>query len=128
MSPLSDAHPRTRFWIITGLAFLALIALVLSLTAIFQTAGTTQDVRETQLEGTPFGKKIQQSIDDIAAVLAILQDCLDPNGVCGKQSAEGTAAIIEQFREDSITAAACADQPGTQTREQIAACVESAGP
>lgn len=131
MSPLTDARPRLRLWIMIALAFLTLVAVVLSLAAIFGTfnktsevQSTTNEVRDTQLEGTPFGKKLAKSVDDIASVLAILQDCLDPNGVCGQQAAENQRSIARRLHDDTITIAVCADKPGTQTRAEIEACVE----
>lgn len=126
--PIEHPHPRRRLILAASIAFLALVAVVLSMLAIFGTFTTTNDVRDTQLEGTPFGKKIAKSVDDIAQVLALLQDCLDPNGVCGKAAAENQRVIAEHLHEDAITIAACADKPGVQTRAEINACVEQSTP
>lgn len=127
MSPFSDAHRRFRFWLMIFLSFLSLVALVAALYAVFGTSQTTEEIRDTQLEGTPLGQRIAQSTDDTATTLALLKDCLDPAGECGKRSAASQQTALGSIRDDMFTIAACIDKPGRQTQAQIRRCYERHG-
>lgn len=125
---MNDRWVRIRFVLILVTAFFAFIAMVLSLVSVAYVVDAVSKIRQTQITGTPLGRKIEQSTSDTAITLQILQDCLDPNGVCGKASSENQKIILLQVREDFIAAVACADQPGIQTEDQIDACVMKSRP
>lgn len=63
--------------------------------------GLTQAVRDTQLEGTPTGRKLVASADRIL-------DCTEPEGECFKQGQERTAKAVGDINRVIVLAAACA--------------------
>lgn len=73
-------------------------------------------VRGTQLEGTPLGKKLLEQAETI-------KSCTSTDGECAKRNRKQTADLVADINRISIIAAACADQPAQQTVEQIQSCV-----
>lgn len=69
----------------------------------------------------------EQSSKDSAETLRLIQDCLDPSGVCNQENQAQTAAIIAEFNKSvtraAIYAAACAEDPEPQSPKEIEACV-----
>lgn len=107
------------------------MAIVLMLAwVLFSIYGLADAIRETQQTGSPILKAIAAQQDDIeagtnAAVSANKQvlDCTQPTGDCYRQSQKRSADVVGSINEISLYAAACADQSGVQTVEEIQSCV-----
>lgn len=95
-------HPITRRlgWALVGILVGVLILGAIDLTV--KTRQTTQNTNRTA-----------------KAVL----DCTTPGGKCFKRGRRATAKAVGDINRVIVLAAACADRPGDQTREQIERCV-----
>lgn len=85
-----------------GASFVLLIVGVLALTQQ-QTAETrhlAEQVRDTQLEGTPLGRQLAASAERIL-------DCTDSTGECYKRNQERTAKVVGDLNRVIVLAAAC---------------------
>lgn len=103
----------TRLFLIVASALLAL-----SLTALLVLA---LSIHNTQIDGTPTGRKLLASADRII-------DCTDPDGKCTKENEKRTAGIVTQLdqndRRNAALAAACAAQVSDpRDPAQILACM-----
>lgn len=118
---LRDSRVRAVVWALIGVLVAAVVALTLSAAAL------TAQIRQTQLEGTPTGKKLVAASDRIL-------DCTDPGvggsppGKCYKESQERTAKAVGQIGAANILAVVCALQvpngtPLNQALDQVTACV-----
>lgn len=86
-----------------GWALLSVTAASVVLGVIVMVASTWQiadDVRTTQLEGTPLGKQL-------AASSARILDCTDSTGECYKQNQARTAKVVGDLNRVIVLAAAC---------------------
>ncbi len=113
-----------------ALLLLGMIAgtiVVLIVYAVVATTQKTEEIRTTQLEGTPTGKRLLESSDRIL-------DCTEPGdedtpaGQCYKRSQRQTAQILSSAQRIIILSAACsADLDPTLTVDQrvtaITGCV-----
>lgn len=90
----------------------AIAVLALLAAAVF----VVVQVRSTQIEGTPTGKRIVEIAEKI-------DSCTDPEGECTQRGQQRTASAISDINRISIIAAACADRPAQQTLEEIQGCV-----
>lgn len=77
---------------------------------------TVDAIRDTQLEGTPLGKRLN-------GLAITIEDCVNPEGQCFKDGEERTGEVISQVSEITAMTIACADEVGTQTYKVIRACV-----
>ena len=97
-------------------AFVLGVVVMISLTLQLAT-----EVRDTQLEGTPLGKKLQSSADRIL-------DCTSPDGQCYKDGQERTAKAVGDINRVIVLAAACSvgldkDLTVDQRQVEIQQCV-----
>lgn len=96
----------------------AVAALVIALGAVLYIA---VEIRGTQLDGTPTGKKLVASADRIL-------DCTDPKGKCAQRNQQATADYLGQIGAGNILAVVCALQvpngtPLEQALHQVTDCV-----
>lgn len=91
----------------TFVLVLALLLLIVSLTG---------QVRNTQLEGTPTGKKLLQSAETI-------EDCTQANGECYERNLQRSAEVIGDLNRVIVIAASCASGPDEKTVQRIQECV-----
>lgn len=92
-----------------ALVYLLVAALALSV------VGVVAAIRQTQIEGTPNGRKI------LAASERIL-DCTDPEGECYQQGRKQTADAVSDVNRVVVLAAACSiglDRDLPVSRRQI---------
>lgn len=54
---------------------------------------------------------------------AQIRDCIDPDGKCFKMAQRQTADAITSINKITYYAVSCADEPGTQTLDEIQSCV-----
>lgn len=108
---------RRRRLILGTLAGVGLgVVIVMLLAMLIRTWTLTDSVRATQLEGTPLGKKLYDQAERI-------ESCTSTNGECAKRNRQATADSIADINKITLYAAACADQTGQQTVEEIQSCV-----
>lgn len=96
----------------------------LLLSALLSVPVLLSQVRQTQLEGTPTGRKLVASADRIL-------DCTDPKGgkaSCYQQNQRRTAELVGQIGAGNILAVVCALQvengtPLQKALDQVTACV-----
>lgn len=69
-------------------------------------------------------KQIRDSQRSNTSTIAVIQDCTQTTGQCFKDGQKRTAGVLQLVRMQQVAAVACADRPGTQTAEEIDACVE----
>jgi hypothetical protein len=93
-SPLARVVGWTVVYLCGALLLSLLIGLLVSLQAL------TAEVRETQIEGTPTGKKLLAGSERIL-------DCTDPDGACFKESQARTADAVGDINRVIVLAAAC---------------------
>lgn len=98
------------------------LLLLLVLTSVIQTRTLLGTVRDTQLEGTPLGKKLYAAADQI-------QSCTTPAGECYVESQKRTAKYLSQqsnnTRDIVIATQVCSDQ-GIRGTGPLTACVDKA--
>lgn len=116
-----DSRVRKLTWAIIGMLVGAIVAALVSVpVAVWQ-------IRDTQLEGTPLGKKLTVSAERIL-------DCTDagdeknPPGDCYRKNQERTAEVLASVQQITVLAAACAldtsnDQPVSVRVARISACI-----
>jgi hypothetical protein len=93
-----------------AIVYLLLTALVIGVIGVVvQTFSLLSTVRETQ-------KVSKSSVETI-------RDCTEPEGQCYQESQKRTAKVVADIGKVSAYAAACADRPGTQTEDDVLACV-----
>lgn len=116
---LTSPRARRALWAAAGIGVaVLLIGLVIG---ILKFVALTQAVRDTQIEGTPTGKKLVAASDRIL-------DCTTPEGQCFKDSQQRTAQAVADVNRVVIIAAACSAglPPGMTVEErqdEIQACV-----
>lgn len=100
-----------------SLLYFCVALFVLAVVAIVaQTQQTLDQVRATQLEGTPLGKQLKVSSDRIL-------DCTDATGDCFKENQRRTAQTVGDINKVIVLAAACSvglEQGMTVEQRQIA--------
>lgn len=101
-------------WVLASVALILVIVVVV--TAVMTAAVTVTQVREAQVTNT-------KTIDNTAETLTIIKDCTQPEGACYQRSQDNTAQVVDNIGLLATYAAACADEPGTQTAREIRACV-----
>lgn len=87
------------------------------------TLGLTQEVRDTQIDGTPTGQKLVRSADRIL-------DCTNPDGACTKRNQQATARAVSDLtgnltRVIVISAACSAGLPDGLTVRQREVRIQS---
>lgn len=101
-------------WGVIGLVLGACaVALVV---AVIVAAVTATQIRESQVTNT-------RTIENTQATLDLIRDCTEPSGECYQRGQDSTADAVDNIGLLSAYAAACADQPETQTADEIQACV-----
>lgn len=129
MSPTLAAQRARRILYVAVAVGIALLVMALGY-AVAAILGLTQAVRDTQIEGTPTGKRLIESSDRIL-------DCTDPEGECTKRNQEQTAEVVGDIQEGFVRVLAagvgCSAQltadPGTanltpdQLEAKISLCI-----
>lgn len=94
----STPRRRTAGWVLLSVtAAVVILGLVTLLVSTWQIA---DEVRNTQIEGTPTGKKLVASADRIL-------DCTSPEGQCFKDGQKRTANAVGDINRVIVLAAAC---------------------
>lgn len=114
---LRDNRVRAVVWALIGTLLAAIAA------AIFISAALMGQVRQTQLDGTPLGRKLQESSDRIL-------DCTQPTGECFKDGQKRQAGALATVQQITILAAACSatvspDEPLARRIASITKCVNA---
>lgn len=119
---------REGVYALVGVGIMAVVLLLAWV--LFSIYGLADAIRETQQTGSPILKAIADQQDDIeagtdASVATNKQvlDCTQPTGECYRESQKRSADVVGSINEISLYAAACADQSGVQTVEEIQSCV-----
>lgn len=116
---LSTNARKRAAWVVIYICAASLVFAVVGMFA--SSLQTLQAVRDTQIEGTPTGKKLLAASDRIL-------DCTDPEGECFQDSQERTAKAVGDINRVVVLAAACSvglDESLTvaERQEEISACV-----
>jgi hypothetical protein len=98
---------RTFGWVVIALLIAALT--VTLLTATLVGADNTNTIRTSQRAN--------------AETLRLIQDCTQPGGECYDRGQKQTADVVADLNRAAVYAAACADKPGVQGKDEIYACV-----
>lgn len=109
----STPHGRRVGWAIVYLC--VAVVIIGTVGVLVRITTLTEAVRDTQLEGTPTGKKLVASADRIL-------DCTEPQGQCFKRSQERTAKAVGDINRVIVLAAACSvglDRGMTVDQRQI---------
>lgn len=104
---------RLAWAIASASSALVVIAVIV---AVLMSALNSADIKQTQLEGTPTGKKLLEASERIL-------DCTDPEGVCYKDSQARTAQAVGDINRVIVLAAACSvglDRSKSVDERQIA--------
>lgn len=101
---------RRVAWVVMAVG-MVLIATTIVLAVLFSVARIDQ-VRTTQLDGTPNGKKLVRASERIIS-------CTTPDGECTRENqrrtAELIAGLVQTNKQAAADAAACAAQPAVQS-------------
>jgi hypothetical protein len=120
LSPtLAARRTRRAVWVFIAAGSAALIIGLVYVVATL--LDLTPEVRNTQIEGTPTGRKLVASSERIL-------DCTEPDGACYKASQARTAKAVGDINRVIVLAAACSvglDPTWTveQRQAEIQACV-----
>ncbi|MEO6203793.1 MAG: hypothetical protein ABIO67_00180 [Mycobacteriales bacterium] len=91
------------------------------LTTAVVSALTLAQIRDTQLDGTPLGRKLLVSSDQILSCTTPGQPCYERSQ---KQTAGAVGSLAEGARMAAAAAAACANSPGIVGYPAIKGCVD----
>ena len=109
---------RQVLWSVVALAVALLVVVVAS--AVVVSAVKSTSIRETQTQNTDLLEKTDET-------LQIMRGCTTPGEECYDRGQRRTAELVAHLTSDltrvSAYAAACADQAGVQTEDQIFACI-----
>lgn len=100
MSPTLAARRARRFLYMSMAVGISVLLMGLGY-AVAAILTLTQEVRDTQLEGTPLGRQLQRSADRIL-------DCTESQGECYKRNQRNQADAIGNINRVAVLAAACA--------------------
>ena len=110
----STPRRRTAGWVLLSVTAAAVIlGVIVTLVSTWQIA---DEVRETQLEGTPTGQKLLESSERVL-------DCTSPEGQCFKDGQKRTANAVGDINRVIVLAAACSvglDAEWSVSRRQTA--------
>lgn len=119
---------RPVIWALIGVGIALLV--IGGITATIRIQELTTAIRETQQTGSPVLLEVARSAaqaktaaEASKAVQVQIADCLDPDGLCYKRSQRRSASAIGSINEITYYAVSCADEPGTQSLEEIQTCV-----
>lgn len=119
MSTLAPTSKR-RMLVVVLVGACALLLTVGVITASIVNAVTVNEIREAQITNTERAK-------NTADVVEFILGCTDPDGECYKdgqrRTAEAVGSITDVSARAAAYAAACADERGRQTQDQIFRCV-----
>lgn len=110
----STPRRRTAGWVLLSVCAVAFI--LGTVATVASTRQAVDEVRRTQLEGTPLGKQLAKSADRIL-------DCTDSTGECYKRNERRTAQVVGDLNRVIVLAAACSvglDPNFTVDQRQIA--------
>lgn len=102
-----NTNVRTFTWVVITLLAAALT--ITLLTATIVGADNTATIRQAQRES--------------AESLQIIRSCTTPGMQCFDEGQKRTADAVADINRVAVYAAACADKPGVQGRDEIYACV-----
>lgn len=131
---MSDQDPATtrRRRRVLGAVFgfaVGVLAVLIVGTAVTSMVTLTA-IRSTQVTNA---QRSQDTLDAATAAKRAsdrIEDCTTPGRACFKQSQKRSAGIVKLVndaqRQASIYAASCADRPGSQSADEIEACVRAA--
>lgn len=109
---------RQVLWVALAAA-VALLVIVVA-TAVIVSATKSTQIRDTQTENTTL-------LENTNETLKIIRECTSPGQPCYDRGQKSTAEIVAKLTSDltrvSAYAAACADKPGVQGKDEIFACV-----
>lgn len=98
------------------LAVLLISAAVLSAVTVTRVSDRQGENTETLGDAARAAEAAEKGVD-------LIQDCTSPGGDCYARSQRRTAAILSDFNQAVVFAAACADKRGVQGEHEIYACV-----
>lgn len=105
----------TRLFVLVCVAVCGVV-LYVSLAIAADTNEVVTSVQDQQEANTGVVKGIEGLAEKI-------DSCTDPKGACTKRGQKSTAEAIGDINRITAIAAACADQAGQQSLEQIQACI-----
>lgn len=102
-----------------------LLALVLFAAGVgFGLLGLSLQIRQTQTDGTPTGRRI-------VSLQETINDCVNPEGACYQRSQKRTADVVSALNDGALFAVLCVqrnpavvNQPVEVAVAQIKACVQ----
>lgn len=100
-------NARTFAWVLVALLTGALVVTLLTATLV----------------GTDNTNTIRENQRDTKASLSLIRSCTTPGQECFDRGQEQTAKAVADINRVAVYAAACADKPGVQGRDEIYACV-----
>ena len=77
----------------------------------------TSEIRQTQTKGTPTGKAILETNEQI-------KSCLDVTGSCYKRSQDNQIAIINTFTDRTVYAISCGQKMPDAPVREVLKCVD----
>lgn len=103
-------------------AFVLILALfVFSFSGVM--AWGVYEIRKTQTEGTPTGKRIVALAETTKTTQDTLLDCVQPTGECYKRSRQNQADIVATLNLGAVYAVYCVDRNPQAEIAEIQACV-----
>ena len=132
-----NQRARTRSFVWAGVAFgiavliVGAIYFVIRINSITLAIRDNQDaIRNTQKHGVDMLNELEvaaaeshRSAVNSQRTQEQIKDCIDPHGKCFKMAQQQTASAVGSINEITYYAVSCADEPGTQTLDEIRACV-----
>lgn len=68
--------------------------------------------------------QVRDSQKSNTSTVNVIRDCTEPDGKCFKDGQRRTARAVGDISLAQIAAVACADQPGFQSAQDVALCVQ----
>lgn len=121
VDPSRSPRLRTFLHVVGGIA-----TAILVLGGVFLAVTTYELVeatRATQIDNTQRNEDTKSAAENAARSAARIEDCTTPGRPCFDDGQRRLARTVGSINDYALAAAACADQPLTQTVDEIQACI-----
>lgn len=126
LSSEERAKARSEFGIrvLVVTAVGAIISLfVLNIFLLVKVLDIAEDNNNEAIAAKTAAEEAQHAAESSQTLLDVVQDCLDPEGKCGKASIQADKEQLGDLSEIVYLSNSCSDKAGEQSFKQIQACV-----
>lgn len=116
VEPLDHELHRKQVREVAGRRLLWVLVALLIILVLLGQLGLSLQIRQTQTDGTPQGKRI-------VALQQTISDCVNPQGACYKRSRQNQEDVVQALNLGTVYAVYCVNRNPDATLEEVQACV-----